>query len=87
MNVALGRSGEDNFEAGDHDAKNIVEKVRCMSAKASHSQPVEGHADQTEDDHTIVGLMKKYPWWPLKARRRSERGCNPGGQVFSGTFI
>jgi hypothetical protein len=69
VNVALGRSGEDNFVAGDHDAKDILEKVRCMlSAKASQCQ--------------TPSWLKKYPWWPLKHRRRSERGCNPGGQEY-----
>jgi hypothetical protein len=28
---------------------------------------VEGRADQEEEEDTIVGLRKKYPWWTLKA--------------------
>ncbi len=87
MNVALGRSGEDNFEAEDHDAKDVLEKVRCMlSAKASQCQTVEGHADQTEDDHTIVA--EEIPMVATKApSKKRARLQSWRSRVFSRTFI
>jgi hypothetical protein len=52
---------------------------------------VMGHADQMEEDNTIMGLAKKYPWWTPKAliKGTSEAVTPEGKDVFNGrtTFI
>jgi hypothetical protein len=46
----------------------VEEKVGWMlSAEASLGNMVEGRADQADEEMTIDGLTKKYPWWTSKA--------------------
>ncbi len=51
----------------DKAMEDVGEKVwKMLSAETAHKQTVEGQANQMEEDNTIVGLARNYPWWTPK---------------------
>jgi hypothetical protein len=44
--------------------EEVGKKVaRVLNAEASHNWIVECTTDQVENEVTVEGLTKKYPWW------------------------
>jgi hypothetical protein len=48
----------------DQVMQDVGEKVgRMLDAEASRNRMVEGQDDQGEEETTVKGVTKKYPWW------------------------
>jgi hypothetical protein len=57
--------------------EEVGKKVaRMLNAEASHNWIIECNMDQAENEVTIEGLTKKYPWWTSK-KTAEQKGKTP----------